>query len=426
MNVEMLLDLIGKSPTAFHAVATVKDLLLQAGFAPLTGVSDGLPAAGDYFVERNGSSLIAFRVPENYDPSRLSLRVSAAHGDSPCFRLKPNALLNGAYGRLNTELYGGFIYSSWMDRPLALAGRVMVRSSQGISARLAFVDRPVAVIPNTAPHLRDMNGGLVLDPKCDLVPLFGAKDADLMSMIASSVDAEACDVVGWDLSLVAQGKGFTFGPEEEFICSPRLDDLECVYTCLDGFLSAPIPEHTVPVFALFDNEETGSLSYAGAAGTLMKDFVSRVLPGEAFRQQVLSRSFFVSADNAHGLHPNHPELSDGQNVPLLNGGPAVKYNACQRYVSDGFSGAVFSEICRRAEVPVQVFANRSDKRGGSTLGNLSEAQVPLRGVDIGAAQLAMHSAWETAGSLDVEWMTKAMTALYACDFSLSADGVSWN
>ncbi len=426
MNVEMLLDLIRRTPTAWHAAENVKQILIKSGFSGVVQSDSDPVGAGDWFTVRNGTALIAFRIPEKIDPATVCFRISAAHGDSPCFRLKPNGMLKGSVTRLNTELYGGGIHSSWMDVPLGLAGRVMVRTENGLQGKLLHVDRPVAVIPNTAPHLRPMNDGLVLDPKCDLVPLFGDGEADLTKLLAEELSAEPSDIVGWDLSLVACGEGFVFGPKGEFMTSSRLDDLECVYTCLDGFLSARAPENVIPVFALFDNEETGSLSYAGAAGTFLKDTLARILPDESVRQGALARSFFVSADNAHALHPNHPELYDGQNVPVMNGGVVVKYNASQRYMSDGFSGAVFTEICKKAGVPVQVFCNRSDKRGGSTLGNLSEAQVPVRGVDIGAAQLAMHSARETAGSFDVEYMAKALTAFYQADFSLSDDGVQWN
>lgn len=426
MNVELLLDLISRTPTAWHAAANVGEILEKSGFSAVAQSDTDAIGAGNWYMGRNGSSAIAFRIPETMDPTRVCFRISAAHGDSPCFRLKPNANKKGAVTRLNAELYGGGIHFTWMDVPLALAGRVMVRTEQGIISRLFSSQRPVAVIPNTAIHLRDMNGGLTLDPKCDLIPLFGEKNTEIEEVISSELSVAKEDIVGWDLSFVSHGRGFTFGPENEFMTSPRLDDLECVYTCLDGFLNAQIPQDVISVFALFDNEETGSLSYAGAAGTLLKDVICRILPDPAVRQAALARSFFVSADNAHALHPNHPELYDGENAPVMNGGVVVKYNASQRYVSDGFSGAVFGEICRKAGIPVQVFANRSDKRGGSTLGNLCEAQVPLRGVDIGAAQLAMHSARETAGSRDVEYLAQAMKAFYEADFVLSEDGIFWN
>lgn len=424
MNAELLLDLIDRSPTPFHAVATAKDLLTQAGYAPVP--TDGTPyGAGLWYAERNGSALIAFRIPENVNPATVSFRISAAHGDSPCFRLKPNHQLQGAYSRLNTEVYGGSIYHTWTDVPLALAGRVTVREETGLVSRLVHLNRPVAVIPNTAPHLRPMNSGLELNPASDLIPLYGAS-GDILDQVAAELGVERDAIVGQDLSLVSYGKGFVFGPEGEYIFSPRLDDLECVFTCLDGLLSSKSPENVISVFALFDNEETGSLSYAGAASTLMRDVLARILPDEGQRQDALARSFFVSADNGHAIHPNHPELSDAKNAPTLNGGVVLKYNASLRYVSDGFTGALFGEICRRADVPVQIFANRSDKPGGSTLGRLSEAQVPLRGIDIGAAQLAMHSARETAGSRDVEYLARAMTAFYSENFTLSADGVQWN
>ena len=426
MNVEMLLDLIHRTPTAWHAVSNVAEILEKSGFTALAQGDRSLPGSGNWYLSRNGSALIAFRIPETFDPESVSFRISAAHGDSPCFRLKPNGALKGSVTRLNTELYGGGIHFTWTDVPLGLAGRVMLRTEDGIRVRLIHVDRPVAVIPNTAPHMRPKNDGMTLDPKCDLIPLFGDGEADFGQWLAEELSVEPETVIGWDLSLVSCCKGFTFGPKGEFVTSPRLDDLECVYTCLDGFLAATAPENVIPVYALFDNEETGSLSYAGAAGTFLRDALARILPDEAQRQAALARSFFVSADNAHALHPNHPELSDGQNAPVMNGGVVIKYNAAQRYMSDGFSGAVFAEICRRAGVPTQGFANRSDKRGGGTLGNLSEAQVPVRGVDIGAAQLAMHSARETAGSRDVEYMAKALTAYYEADFVLTDGGIRWN
>ncbi len=425
MTVEMLLALIRRSPTPWHACQTVREMLEAKGFSPLAG--NGPAPAGDFFVTRNGTALIAFRLPEHFDPETVAFRISAAHGDSPCFRLKANPTLKGGREtRLNTEPYGGSIHSTWMDVPLGLAGRVTVRTEKGLENRLVYLDRPVALIPNTAPHLRPMNDGLVLDPKCDLVPLFGGAEADFEAFLAAEMGVEKEAVAGWDLSLVSCEKGFTFGPENEFITSPRLDDLQCVFSCLEGFCEAKIPQNSIPVYALFDNEETGSLSYAGAAGTLLKDVLARILPDETLRQEALKRSFFVSADNAHALHPNHPELYDSQNAPVMNGGVVVKYNAAQRYMSDGFAGAVFAEICRKNGLPVQVFANRSDKRGGGTLGNLSEAQVPVRGVDIGAAQLAMHSARETAGARDVAYMAQTLKAFYEADFALNDDGILWN
>ncbi len=424
MNVETLLDLIHRTPTAWHAAEKGKEMLLQGGYSPLPQA--GAVGGGNWFTLRNGSALVAFRIPEKTDFRTVCFRITAAHGDSPCFRLKPDGTLKGTVTRLNTECYGGGIHSTWMDVGLGLAGRVMVRTDGGIQAKLLYIDRPVAVIPNTAPHLRPMNDGLTLDPKGDLIPLFAGRDGDLKELLAAELSEDPDRILGWDLSLVDCSKGFTFGPKGEFMTSPRLDDLECVFTCLDGFLSATCPENVIPVFALFDNEETGSLSYAGAAGTLLKDALARIIPDPDLLRGALARSFFLSADNAHALHPNHPELYDGQNAPIMNGGVVVKYNASQRYMSDGFSGAVFTEICKKAGVPCQVFCNRSDKRGGSTLGNLSEAQVPVRGVDVGAAQLAMHSARETAGSLDVEYLSRAMTAFYEADFTLSDDGVRWN
>lgn len=417
MNISELLNHIADCPTAFHAVARAEHLLHEAGFRAYSESQAEPIGAGDGYLTRNGSALIAFRIPEQADPSRLSFRITAAHGDSPCLRLKPNAVLNGAYARLNVEPYGGSIHSTWLDTPLGLAGRVSVREEDGVSTRLLYLDRAVAVIPNTAPHLRPMNDGLKLDPKCDLVPVFADGEGDLASLVAGALpDGKAEDILGWDLSLVVPDRGAVFGPKEEFMISPRLDDLECAFGCLDAFLSSPAPENTVTVYALFDNEETGSLSYAGAQGTFLRDTVARILPDEGLRRAALARSFFVSADNAHGLHPNHPELHDTQNVPRLNGGVVIKYNSAQRYMTDSFTASVFAELCREADVPIQYYANRSDQRGGSTLGNLSELQLPVRGVDIGLAQLAMHSARETAGCSDFGYLIRAVRAFYQTPF----------
>jgi len=426
MNVEMLLDMIERTPTCWHAAENVAHILEKSGFRRIAASDPDAFVAGNWFTGRNGTALIAFRIPENMDVNTVSFRITAVHGDSPCFRLKPNPKKGGKLRTLNVERYGGGILSTWMDRPLTLAGRVTLRGENGLETRLLYVERPVAVMPSVAIHLTRDSSASQLNPAVDTVPLFSDGDLSVEELIASETGVDAGAVVGWDLSLVPWGRGFTFGKDGEFVSAPRLDDLECVYTCLDGFLGAELPGNTVPVYALFDNEEVGSLSYAGAAGTLLRDVLARILPDEGQRQAALARSFFLSADNAHALHPNHPELSDRDNAPVMNGGVVVKYNAMQKYVSDGFSGAVFSEICRRAQIPVQVYANRSDKPGGSTLGNLSEGQVPVRGVDIGAAQLAMHSAWETAGSRDVESLTAAVKAFYSADFTLSEDGIQWN
>ena len=424
MNCEELLQKIAETPTPWHAVKNIRATLEENGFS-FRSPSDCSPeTAGKRYTVRNGSALIAYRIPNNVDPATVAFRITASHGDSPCFRLKPNGSLRGAYARLNAEPYGGGIYATWTDCPLGLAGRLSVRKGAEISTELFSSERAVAVIPNVAPHLQ--SGSTGLDPKCDLIPLFGGSEADLKDFLAEESGIPKEDIVGWDLSLVIPERGKIFGAKNEFMISPRLDDLECAYTCLDGFLSADFPADVIPVYALFDNEETGSVSFSGAAGTFLKDTLARILPDPLVLQGALSRSFFVSADNAHALHPNHPELYDGENAPVLNGGVVVKYNAAQRYMSDGFSGAVFAEICRSAKVPVQVFANRSDKRGGSTLGNLSETQVPVRGVDIGAAQLAMHSARETAGCKDVEYLANAIKAFYSADFTISDDAVRRN
>lgn len=423
MTAEALLTQIRRSPTVWHVVANLTEILKKQGYALFSPEISGNYPAGKFYTVRNGSCLIAFRIPEDFDVTRAAFRISAVHGDSPALRLKPEGQASGSVGRLSAEVYGGAILSTWLDRPLSLAGRVTVRSEKGLTSRLVDFARPMAIIPNTAPHLRDMKSAP--DPRTDLVPVF-SESCDFRSLLADPLQVDRDQIAGWDLFLTAAEPGTVFGPKGEWISSPRLDDLQCVYPCLDGFLSEVPHPNTVPMFALFDNEETGSLSYCGAAGTALADLLAGIIPDSVLRNGALFRSFFVSADNAHGLHPNHPELSDPDHAPRLNGGVVLKYNASQRYMTDGFSGSVFSELCRKEDVPVQFYANRSDLRGGSTLGNLSEAQVPVRGVDIGAAQWAMHSAVETAGAFDVEYLSKAMTAFYRSDFRLTEDRFLWN
>lgn len=422
-----LLEFIGKSPSCYHAVENIRRILLAEGYRELREWEPWqLREGGRYFTARNDSSLIAFRVPAR---DFSGFQMAAAHSDAPTFKLKENPELPDAhYLRLNTEPYGGMLMASWFDRPLSVAGRVMARENGRVVQKLAAVDRDLVVIPNVAIHMnREANDGFKYLANVDLVPLLGAPESrgKLAALVAGAAGVRAEDVLGCDLFLYNRQPGTFLGAEGEFLASPKLDDLECAFGVLRGFLAAQ-ESRSVPVCAIFDNEEVGSLTKQGADSTFLSDTLRRVSLGlgrtEEEHRMALAQSFLVSADNAHAQHPNHPEYADGQNCPYMNGGVVIKYNANQHYTTDAVSSALFREICRGAEVPVQTFANRSDLRGGSTLGNISSAQVSVNTVDIGLAQLAMHSSYETGGALDPEYLVRAMGAYFSAGIRRQEDG----
>ena len=424
-----LLDYISRSPTAFHAVENAAKALSGAGFEELRETEDWSLAPGARaFVRRNGSSLIAFRVPEG-EPSALML--AAAHSDSPCFKLKESASLEGdGYQRLSVEKYGGMLCAPWLDRPLSLAGRVTLREGGKLVSRLVDLGRPVALIPNLAIHMdRSANEGKTYDMLKDMQPLFSlAGGRGLEAMIAGALGVKAEDILSKDLFLYPCTPGTVWGAEEEFISSPRLDDLQCVFGCLCGFLEA---ESTGALTALciFDNEEVGSGSKQGADSTFLSDVLRRVFLARGLGEDALLRcaanGLMVSADNAHAVHPNHPGEADRLERPVPNGGVVIKYNANARYTTDSVSAALFSELCRAAQVPVQRYSNRADKPGGSTLGHVSLAHLSLDCVDIGLAQLAMHSCYETAGAKDTEYLVRAMRAFFSAEIRKGPEGISF-
>jgi len=422
---EALLQFIAKSPTAFQAVDEMVSVLEEKGYERLAESEAWTLCAGKgYYVTRNGSALIAFRIPAL---TPRNFMISAVHTDSPMFKLKKNHLLDGADGctRLSTEPYGGSIYSSWLDRPLSVAGRVVLLREGKIESKSIVLDRDLLVIPNVAIHFnRNVNTGYAYNPATDLVPLFSdKKGASLRALIAEELGCREEEIVGEDLFVYNRTAGVVFGAENEFFSAPRIDNLMCAWGCLDGFVNSACPTDSVGVYFAADNEETGSMSRQGAASLFLSDVLDRIC--EAFgtdRRRMLSSSMMVSADNAHARHPNHPELSDAENAPRMNGGVVIKSNAAQKYTTDGVSSAIFAQICQGAEVPVQYFHNRSDMAGGSTLGAISNTHVPLLSVDIGMAQLAMHSAYETAGCDDVGYLSRAMRAFYETALSVSADG----
>ena len=422
-----LLRFIDASPTAWHACANLVPRLQEAGYRELRETEGWeLRLGGKYFIRRNGSSMIAFRVPEGKFPGFLMM---AAHLDSPLFKLrgKPESPSAGVYTRLSVERYGSMLCAPWLDRPLSVAGRVTVREGGKLVTRLVNIERDLALIPNLAIHMdRTANDGRKYDIKVDMLPLFGSEKAvgrmEAIAAEAAGVGPE--DLISADLYLYPRTPGVCFGADEEYIAAPRLDDLQCAFGCFEGFLTAQ-PGGNAPLLCLFDNEEVGSTTKQGANSDFLADALRRICEalGRDFYRSV-SSSFMVSADNAHAVHPNHPEYADSQDRPVINGGIVIKHHANQKYATDAVSEAVFAEICCRAGVPVQHYSNRADLLGGATLGNISTSHVSVDSVDIGLAQLAMHSAYETAGTKDTEYLIRAARAYYASSFARCEDGIS--
>lgn len=409
-----LLDFIKSSPSCFHAVENITKKLDTSGYVRLyEGEKWNILKGGRYYTVRNLSSVIAFAVPEEMET--VKFMVTASHSDSPTFKIKDTPELDGGvYTRINTECYGRTILDTWFDRPLSVAGRVAVRTENGVKAQLVNIDHDLLLIPHVAIHMDNSNDGRKYNPACDLVPLYGdgaAKDR-FMKLVSDAAGVERDGIVSHELFLYNRQPASVWGAENEFISSPKLDDLECAFASLTA-ITESAPKGAVSVMFVADNEEVGSLTKQGAASTFLSDVLGRIC--DAFGDDLriaASQSMMLSADNAHAVHPNHPELADPVHRPVMNGGVVMKYNASQLYTTDAVSAAVFREICRRADVPVQVFANRSDIRGGSTLGNISNGQVSMSAVDIGLAQLAMHSSYETAGARDVAHMVNAMKRFF--------------
>ena len=414
-----LFEFIKNSPSAYHTVASVKAELIKNGYTELYEGGDWQLSDGKgYFVTKNGTSIIAFRARARSN----GFMIAASHSDFPSFRLKISPETVGGYTRLLVEGYGGMINYTWLDRPLSVAGRVVVRTERGVEARLVNIDRDIAVIPSVAIHLnRGVNEGYKFNHAVDLLPLVAssAGKGGVMAEIAGLAGSDASDIVSHDLFLYNREEGRVFGSQDEFILAPRLDDLECVFASLKAHLAAKDSD-SVPVLAVFDNEEVGSATKQGAASSFLYDTLKRI-SGEAF-EKMLASSFMVSADNAHAKHPNHPELSDAENAPVLNGGIVVKWNANQKYATDGISDAIFRTLCDRCGAKTQIYYNRADMPGGSTLGSISNTKVSVPTVDIGLPQLAMHSAMETAGANDVTELIKALTELFGASLKKTADG----
>lgn len=426
--VEELLTYLRLSPTPFHAVDAACEMLEKAGFAPLQECGTWqLEPSRRYYVTRNRSSVIAFTMPSG---AFSAFQLVASHSDSPTFKVKENAelVMQDKYVRLDVERYGGAILSSWFDRPLSVAGRVLVREGDRLSTRLINLDRDTVMIPNVAIHMnREVNNGYKYNPASDTMPLFadGEGKNSFRAAIAKAAGVDEQAIVGSDLFLYNRMPGTVWGNRGEFVSAGRLDDLECAFASLKAITSARENSH-VNVCCIFDNEEVGSGTKQGANSTFLEDVLRRIVLSCGRSQEdyyrALAGSFMLSADNAHAIHPNHPEYADPINQVFMNKGIVIKFNANQKYTTDAVSKAVFGSICERAGVPVQYYANRSDLAGGSTLGNISGSHVSISSVDIGLAQLAMHSCYETAGSQDVDAMIRGMRAFYETDIAVLGDG----
>ncbi len=424
---QQLIDFIHSSPSCFHAVAQLSQQLKQAGFSPLqeSHVWALQPGHG-YYTTRNGSSLIAFRIPQHWS---AGYAIAAAHSDSPTFRLKEHPCLEDThYTRFNVEKYGGGILSTWLDRPLSVAGRIITEENGVLVSHLVDAGRDLVLIPNLAIHMNpQVNSGVPLNPQVDLLPLFGEANssAQLMEALTASAKVEPQQVLSADLFLYLRESGRIWGAHREFLSSPRLDDLQCAWSAVQGLIAADTAE-VLPVCAIFDNEEVGSATKQGADSTFLQDVLDRIREnlGLTREQQyaALASSFMVSADNGHAIHPNHPEKSDQSNFPVLNGGVVIKSSANQKYTTDAVSSGIFRYICKKANVPVQVFLNRSDMPGGSTLGNISNSHLSLNTVDIGLAQLAMHSSFETGGIKDTQYLLTALKTFFETAVRAEADG----
>ena len=403
-----------ESPGCFHAVAALKRRLDAAGFTELRESERWTLTPGQgYYVSRNGSALLSFRLPEG---KAEALHIIASHSDSPSFKLKPDpALWADGVLRLNVEGYGGMIRRSWFDRPLSVAGRVLIDDSGTLRERLVYVDRDLLLIPSLAIHLaRDNKESVSI--QSELLPLLGQSQDGWARVLGDAAGAAPEQIMGADLFLTCREKPTVWGADGDFLSAPRLDDLACCYASFAGFLNAK-PEGHIALHAVFDNEEVGSRSMQGAESDFLAATVRRVclalgMDEEAYRAAI-ARSFLVSADNAHALHPNYAGKYDAVNRPKMNGGIVMKHQAGQRYTTDAVGEAIFRSICRASDVPVQDYANHSDVPGGSTLGNISMTQLSVRSVDIGLAQLAMHSAYETMGSADAAHLARFAEAFYA-------------
>ena len=422
-SMEELFRFLDAGVSAFHSTAAAAAILEAEGYVncPESAAWELAPG-GKYYTTRNGSAVLAWRMPKG---ELTGWHAADSHSDSPTWRIKQFHTEDGVFAKAEVEGYGGMIMPSWFDRPLTVAGRLLVRTGSGIESRLVCPDRALACIPNLCIHFsRDLNNGMKYNPQVDLQPIFGGKGGSLKDVLAEEAGVKAEDILDADLVLATREKAVRMGLNGEYFMSGRIDDLECAYTTLWGFLQGRGEEEgRGDIWVMFDNEEVGSNTKQGAMSTLLADTLSRLNAAlgrscEDLRCAI-AKSMLVSCDNAHAVHPNHAEKCDARNQVVLNGGIVIKEAANQHYCTDAFSRAVFQAICDDADVPTQAFANKSDMAGGSTLGNLSNMQASMHAVDVGLPQLAMHSSYETGGVRDVMYAIRALTAFYERNLTIN-------
>ena len=434
--IKRLLSFLDASPVNFWAVKNIAAELELNGFRRINPQEPlGKVEAGDkFYVTKNDSSIYAFHIGKK-TLADAGFHMICAHCDSPTFRIKPNAEMDceGGIVKLNTEVYGGPIMSTWFDRPLTLAGRVIVKGDDAMHPQtlLLHIQRPLLQISNLAIHFnRQVNDGVKLSRQKDVLPILGIINDELekgnllMNVITKELGIEKEEILDFDLYLADATPACTFGAHDEFISSGRLDDLSMCWAGVEAMIgtrASYMDEHheapdTTRVLAIFDNEETGSQTKQGAGSPFLSYMLKRIALAQSGTEeayyQAVERAFMVSADNAHAWHPNYSEKYDPTNHPMLGGGPVIKFNAAQKYASDAVSAAIFANICEAAGVPCQRFVNHSDVAGGSTLGNILASSIPLKGVDMGNAILAMHSCRETGSVADHEYCVKAFTKFY--------------
>ena len=416
---EELIDFIDKSPVSYHAVENIKHMLADKGFMELAE-ADGwkLKSGCKYFVTRNDSAIIAFAIPKKFN----GINIVASHSDSPCFIVKESPEMDraGAYTVLNVEKYGGMLIHPWFDRPLSVAGRIFTGKNGKITGKLVDIEKNILMIPSLAIHMdRNANDGHSINAQEELLPLYSVKnkgnDESFMDAVADAAGCGKGEILGSDLFVYCNEKGYIWGPDDEFISAPRLDDLQCAFTTLKGFLSAS-KYQKLSVYVVFDNEEVGSSTRQGAASTFLSDTLERIYSGLGIDKEKyhrdLAEGFMLSADNAHAMHPNYVSKADPVNRPVIGGGVVLKFSGNQKYCTDGYSAAVVRSVAEKAGCKIQTFTNRSDITGGSTLGNILNNSVPVATADIGLPQFAMHSPFETAGTGDTADMIKLVKTFY--------------
>lgn len=421
-----LLDFIYDSPTQFHAVDEVKNILKEKGFNELKSNERwNIEKNEKYFTTKNDSALVAFKTG-NGEIEDNGFKIIGAHTDAPTFRIKPNPEMveGNTYLRLNTEVYGGPILNTWLDRPLSIAGRVTIKSKNILrpKTKLLNINKPILIIPNLAIHMnKEVNKGIELNKQKHTLPLASIineefqKDNYLINIIADELNIKSENIIDFDLFLYEYNKGNIVGMNDEFISTGKLDDLAMVHAGINSLVECPITEGT-NVMVCFDNEEIGSMTKQGAASPMLKNILERIIIAQNKDREnfmmALDNSFIISADMAHALHPNYVEKHDPTNKPVLDGGPVIKINANQSYTTDSESGSVYEMICKKADIPYQKFVNRSDERGGSTIGPISSSQLDIRSIDIGGPMLGMHSIRELCSVKDHYYMKKSFDEFY--------------